>query len=379
MSDVNYMRMALDLARRGAGWVNPNPMVGCVVVKDGRIIGQGWHERFGQAHAERNALASCTEDPRGATLYVTLEPCCHTGHQPPCTEAVIGSGIARAVVGSSDPNPLVAGRGVAALRAAGIRVDVGVEAAACDRLNEAFFHYITSGMPFVTLKYAMTMDGKVATRTGASQWVTGEAARARTRADRGRVSAIMVGVGTVLADDPLLTCRTPGAHEPVRVICDSHLRTPLTSRLVATARETPVLVACADAPSTREEALTAAGVTVVRLPGADGRVDLAALMRELAARELSSVLVEGGPTLAAGMLEAGLVQRVQAYVAPLVFGGVGAPSPLAGVGVATPAEAVRLGSPTVRRFGEDLLVECDVLPADNAAKATPVACAGRGR
>ena len=369
MSDVNYMHMALDLARRGAGWVNPNPMVGCIIVRDSRVIGQGYHERYGQAHAERNALASCAEDPRGATMYVTLEPCCHTGHQPPCTQAIIDAGVARVVVGSADPNPLVAGKGVATLRAAGIRVDEHVAASACDRLNEAFFRYITSGLPFVTLKYAMTLDGKVATRTGASKWVTGESARARTRSDRGRASAIMVGVGTVLADDPLLTCRTPGAHEPVHVICDSHLRTPLASQVVATAREVPTLIACADDPQGRTGALEQAGVAVVRVPGADGRVDLAALMRELARRELSSVLAEGGPTLAAGLLEAGLVQRVQAYVAPRLFGGAGAPSPIAGVGVTKPEHAYELGSPTVRRFGDDLLVEADVLARDASMPA----------
>lgn len=390
MSDVGHMRAALELARRGAGWVNPNPQVGCVIVKDGRVIGKGWHERFGQAHAERNALAACTEDPAGATLYVTLEPCCHTGHQPPCTEAILQAGIARVVVGSSDPNPLVAGGGVRALRAAGVRVDEGVARSECDRLNDAFFHYITTHEPFVVMKYAMTMDGKVATRTGASRWITGESARRRVHADRGRYAAVMVGVGTVLADDPQLTCRVEGCHEPVRIVCDARLRTPRDSQLVRSARAAtrpvgptapagtmprpqpqpaddtapgPLVIATACTDATRQAPYRAAGAHILEVPGADGEVDLRALVRRLGELGIDSVILEGGPTLNAAALEAGIVRRVQAYVAPLLFGGVDAPSPVMGAGVDEPSAGVRLGSPTVRRFGEDFLIECDVLDA----------------
>lgn len=366
MDDVSYMEMARGLALRGGGWVNPNPQVGCVIVKDGRVIGQGWHERFGQKHAERNALASCTEDPRGATAYVTLEPCCHTGHQPPCTDALIAAGVARVVVGSSDPNPLVAGKGVGILRAAGIEVDEHVDEAACDRVNEIFFHYITSGLPFVTLKYAMTLDGKVATRTGASRWVSGEEARRRVHADRARYASVMVGAGTELADDPLLTARgVEGAHQPARVVADARLRTPLGSKLVSSAHESPVIIATCEDDESRRAAFEQAGCQVLVLPAAaDGRgVDPLSLMRALGAAQIDSVLLEGGPTLAASMLAAGLVSRVQAYVAPKVFGGAEAPSPVMGLGVADPSRAVRLGTPRLTRLGDDVLLECDVLPS----------------
>jgi len=214
-------------------------MVGAVLVKDGEIIGQGWHTRCGELHAEREALKACTQSPAGATLYVTLEPCCHQGRQPPCTQAILDAGIARVVVGSDDPNPLVAGEGLNILREHGIEVEIGVCKEACDALNQVFFHFITTRRPYMVLKYAMTMDGKIATRTGASQWVTGEAARRRVHEDRHRYRAIMAGVGTVLADDPLLTCRMEGGRNPIRVICDTQLRTPLESQIVRTAGEVP--------------------------------------------------------------------------------------------------------------------------------------------
>ncbi len=214
MNDKDYMRLALQLAKKGCGWTSPNPMVGAVVVKEGRIIGQGWHQRYGQTHAERNALASCTEDPQGATLYVTLEPCCHYGKQPPCVDAILDAGIHRVVVGSADPNPLVAGKGIAILRAHGIDVTENVLQEECDALNKVFFHYITTKRPFVSMKYAMTMDGKIATYTGASKWITGEIARNHVQRQRHRFRGIMVGVGTILADDPLLTCRIEGGRDP---------------------------------------------------------------------------------------------------------------------------------------------------------------------
>ena len=221
MNDVEYMRLALALAERGRGWTAPNPMVGAVIVKDGAVIGQGWHERYGEPHAERNALAACTADPAGATMYVTLEPCCHHGKQPPCVDAILASGIRRVVIGSADPNPLVAGKGVAILRSRGVEVTESVLREECDALNRIFFHYITTGRPFVSMKYAMTMDGKIAAFTGASKWVTGETARRHVQQQRHRFRGIMVGVGTVLADDPLLTCRMENGRNPIRVICDT--------------------------------------------------------------------------------------------------------------------------------------------------------------
>ncbi len=360
MNDMKYMRLALELAKRGMGWTNPNPMVGAVLVKDSHIIGQGWHVRCGALHAERHALAGCTESPRGATLYVTLEPCCHQGRQPPCTEAILEAGIARVVVGSEDPNPLVAGKGISLLRAHGIAVETGVLKKECDALNRVFFHYIRTGRSYVVMKYAMTMDGKIATRTGASQWITGEEARQRVHQDRHRYAAIMAGIGTVLADDPQLTCRIEGGRTPLRVICDSRLRIPLDSQIVRTAREVPTILAAVRPESDKKTALEETGCKVWDLPERGGRVELRALMKRLGEEEIDSVLLEGGGALNWAALESGIVQRVQAYIAPKLFGGADAKSPVGGLGVAVPARAMRLENTVITRVGEDILLESEV-------------------
>lgn len=358
MDDFAYMRQAVALARRGTGWTSPNPLVGAVLVKDGAVIGRGYHARCGGLHAERAALADCTVSPRGATMYVTLEPCCHQGRQPPCTDAILDAGIARVVVGSDDPNPLVAGKGLEILRRGGVEVVTGVLREECDALNPVFFHFIRTKRPYVVMKYAMTMDGKIATRTGASRWITGEAARRRVHRDRHRYTAIMAGVGTVLADDPMLNCRIRGCKNPVRVICDTHLRTPLTSRIVRTAGEIPTIVATCAEPALYGP-YTDAGCRVWTLPEKDGHVDLNALMDRLGAVEIDSVLLEGGGTLNWAALESGIVQRVQAYVAPKLFGG-DAKSPVEGQGVALPDQAVALKHTRVIRVGEDILLESEV-------------------
>lgn len=360
-----YMARALELAAHGAGWTNPNPQVGAVIVKDRRIIGEGWHTAYGKLHAEREALAHCTEDPRGATIYVTLEPCCHWGKTPPCTEAIIEAGIARVVVGAPDPNPLVAGKGFEVLREAGIEVVEGVLVDECRAINEVFFHYIQSGLPLVIAKYAMTLDGKIATRTGASRWITSEAARAKVHEDRHRYAAIMVGIGTVLADDPELTSRIPDQEtkSPLRVVVDSSSRTPLTSKLVRSAREIPTLIAvAAQAPAERIAALEEAGCEVfVSQVAEHDRVDLLALLAYLGKeKSIDSVIVEGGATLLWSFFAEGLVDRVQAYIAPKVFGGAGAPSPVQGLGVETPASAIQCSTPTITRLGQDILLECEV-------------------
>lgn len=359
--DETYMRRALELAARGAGWVNPNPMVGAVIVKDGRVIGEGWHERFGQLHAERNALADCArrgEDPAGATAYVTLEPCCHHGKTPPCTEALIEARVARVVIGSSDPNPLVAGKGCEMLREHGIEVAGPVLESEALKLNEPFFHFITTGKPLVILKYAMTMDGRIATRTGESKWITGEEARANVHRDRGRYAAIMVGRGTVEADDPLLTCRIEGGHNPTRVVCDSRLSIPLDCQLVQTASEVPTIIATCNADPDAAHPYEDAGCEVLVFPAHS--VDLQALVAALGERKLDSLYIEGGATLAAAALEAGIVDRVHTYVAPKLFGGREAPGPLGGAGVEHPADCVRLVNTEVRRLGDDYLFESEV-------------------
>ena len=360
MEDSDYMGLALELARRGRGWTSPNPMVGAVIVKDGAVIGQGWHRKYGGLHAEREALADCARSPAGATLYVTLEPCCHQGKQPPCTQAILEAGITRVVVGSHDPNPLVCGKGLEQLRAHGVEVETGVLKEACDTLNQIFFHFIRTRRPYVILKYAMTLDGKIATRTGLSQWITGPEARAQVHRDRHRCAAIIAGVGTVLADDPLLTCRMEGGRNPLRVICDSHLRTPLDSQLVRTAKEVPTLLATAETNQEKWEPYRSAGCRVWALPGPDGRVDLTALMERLGQENIDSVLLEGGASLNWSALEAGLVQHVQAYIAPKLFGGAQAKSPVAGLGVEAPGLAVRLKDTRVTRLGDDFLMEGEV-------------------
>lgn len=360
-----YMARALELAACGAGWVNPNPMVGAVVVKDGRIIGEGWHTAYGKLHAERESLAHCTEDPCGATIYVTLEPCCHWGKTPPCTEAIIEAGIVRVVVGAPDPNPLVAGKGFEALRGSGIEVIEDVLLDECRKINKVFFHYIKTGLPLVIAKYAMTLDGKIATRTGASRWITSEVARAKVHEDRHRYAAIMVGIGTVLADDPELTSRIPNKEtkNPLRVVVDSSARTPLTSKLVQTAREIPTLIAvAAQASQKRIAALEEAGCEVLVSQAAEhSRVDLSALLAYLGKeKSIDSVLVEGGATLLWSFFSQGLVDRVQAYIAPKIFGGAGAPSPVQGLGVETPANAIQCSAPTITQLGQDILLECEV-------------------
>ncbi|MBW3088531.1 bifunctional diaminohydroxyphosphoribosylaminopyrimidine deaminase/5-amino-6-(5-phosphoribosylamino)uracil reductase RibD [Bifidobacterium sp. 82T24] len=366
MDDREYMSVALDHAKLGAGKVNPNPMVGAVIVRDGQIIAVGHHDHFGGWHAERSALEAAKRDGvdvRGATIYVTLEPCCHQGKQPPCSQALIDAGLARVVVGSADPNPLVAGKGIRQLRGAGIDVTEGVLRDECDALNEIFMHYIVSHQPFVLLKYAMTLDGKIATRTGASRWITGEAARHRVHEDRGRFAAIMVGVGTVLADDPQLTCRLDdredGGHNPVRIVCDSRLRTPLDSALVRTAHDVPTIIAtCVPWNEPAAKPYADAGCEVLTIDADDaGHVDLAALAATLGARGIDSVIIEGGASLAWAVLHAGIVTKVDAYIAPKIFGGTAAPTPVGGEGVETPAGCLRLTDMTVTTLGDDLLVE----------------------
>ena len=355
-----YMRRALALAARGAGHVDPNPMVGCVIVKDGRIIAEGWHEHIGGLHAERNAFAHCTEDAAGADLYVTLEPCCHWGRTPPCTDAVIEHRIRRVFVGCLDPNPLVAGKGAQILRDAGIEVETGVCEAECREINEVFFHYITAKTPFVVMKYAMTADGKIATVTGASKWITGENARNNVHQDRHRYSGIMAGIGTVLADDPMLNCRLPGGRNPVRIICDSSLRTPIDSNIVKTAGEIPTIIATVRSDEKRRREYEDRNVRVITTSPKDGRVDLRKLMIKLGELGIDSVLLEGGAGLNFSALEAGIVNRVKCYIAPKIFGGDSAKTPVGGRGVELPANAFMLGDAEISRFDEDILIEWKV-------------------
>jgi diaminohydroxyphosphoribosylaminopyrimidine deaminase/5-amino-6-(5-phosphoribosylamino)uracil reductase len=360
--DEQFMDRALMLAAKGAGHVSPNPMVGAVIVKDGRIIGEGYHEKYGQLHAERNALAACTEDPHGATMYVTLEPCCHYGKTPPCTEAILERGIARVVIGAVDPNPLVGGEGIHILKEHGIEVTEGVRQEECLKINEVFFHYIQTKQPFVILKYAMTLDGKIATVSGQSKWISGEASRENTHKDRNRYRAIMVGVQTAIEDDPLLNCRIEGGVDPIRIVCDTHLRTPLGGQLVQTANEIPLILATCETDAAKKEAYESRGAKVLTVSEKDGHVDLKELFCRLGSEEqIDSILLEGGGTLNGTALKEGLVDKVQAYIAPKLFGGQNAKNPVGGEGIAEIADAVRLEEVTVRQLGEDILVEGKVV------------------
>lgn len=355
MTGQDYMKRALELAKKGAGHTSPNPMVGCVVVKDGRIVTEGYHERYGEFHAERNALTRCEEDLTGAEMYVTLEPCCHQGNTPPCTDIIIERGIGKVYVGSMDPNPKVAGKGVKILQEHGIEVETGMLEKECLALNEIFFHYITTGMPYVAMKYAMTLDGKIASCTGDSKWVTGETARRHVHELRKQYSAILAGIGTVLADDPMLNCRIEGGVDPVRVVCDSSLRIPLSSQLVKTAGDIPVIVAYAKENPEKEKALLQAGVELISA-GRDGRVDLAVLMRELGKRKIDSVLVEGGGAIHGSLLKSGLVQKIYCYLAPKLIGGREAGSPVEGDGFSRMKDALPVKEMEILPLGEDICI-----------------------
>lgn len=352
-----YMRLALALAQRGQGKVHPNPMVGAVLVKNGQVIGQGYHEQYGGPHAERNALKHCTQDPAGSTLYVTLEPCCHTGKTPPCTEAIIQSKIARVVIGSRDPNPQVSGKGIERLRAQGITVEVGMLENECNALNTVFFHYIQTGMPYVTLKYAMTLDGKIAAADGTPRSITGTQARAHLHRTRARNAAILIGIGTALADNPLLTCRNGGAS-PIRVVCDTQLRLPLTSQLVRTAKQVPLwLATCQTAPQ-KHKPYEQAGCKILCMPQKNGQVDLTAVLQALGAAGLDSVLIEGGGVIHTAALREKLVQRLQVYIAPMLLGG--AKCAVSGAAFAASIPDVTLAQTQLMPLGQDFLWESEV-------------------
>lgn len=355
------MRVALGLADNGVGFVNPNPLVGAVVVKDGKIIGKGYHAEYGKPHAEVNAFSGCAEDPDGSTLYVTLEPCCHYGKTPPCVDAIIASRVKEVVVGCLDPNPKVSGRGVERLAKEGIKVAVGVLEDECRRQNEVFFHYIQTQTPFVVMKYAMTTDGKIATKTGESRWVTGAMAREKVHSDRHRYMGIMVGIGTVLADDPLLNCRMDGGKDPVRIVCDTNLRTPAGSRIVETAKDIRTIIATAVSEDCNaSKPLLDAGCKIVSVPKKGNHIDLKFLMQFLGSNGIDSILLEGGSSMNFSALESGIVSKVQTYIAPKIFGGKSAKTPVSGEGFARISSCVMLKNSAITRLGDDILIESEV-------------------
>jgi diaminohydroxyphosphoribosylaminopyrimidine deaminase/5-amino-6-(5-phosphoribosylamino)uracil reductase len=355
--DAHWMARALALAERGRGAVEPNPLVGAVVVRDGQIVGEGWHARFGGHHAEVHALDAAGEAARGATLYVTLEPCCHHGKTPPCTDAVLQAGVARVVAAMPDPFPQVAGEGAERLRRAGVTVAFGVGEAEVRRLNAPYLKLLSTGMPYVHLKWAMTLDGKIATHTGDSKWISNETSRDRVHKLRGRVDAILVGIGTALADDPHLTARPPGPRTATRIVLDGKCRLSPTSYLARTAREVPTLIATtAERDEDNATALQECGCEVLALPTERGRVSIPALLKELGQRRFTNVLVEGGGEVLGGFLDAGAGDEVHVFIAPRLAGGAGAHTPVAGQGVSRIADALVLTEHTVEVLDGDVYV-----------------------
>ena len=360
--DVLYMQRAMALAKRGQGRVEPNPMVGCVVVRSRRVIGEGYHRRYGGPHAEVDALRRCTGSPRGATAYVTLEPCCHHGKTGPCTDALIAAGITRVVVAMKDPSPAVAGKGLAQLRRAGIAVQVGLCNEQARILNAPYLKLRTVGRPWVILKWAQSLDGKIATRTGDSKWITSQAARKHAHRIRGRVDAVIVGVGTARADDPALTCRqVPSRRTATRIVVDSQLTVPATLQLVRAAGQTPTVIAttrrAVQAHRRLADQLVRAGCDVVTLPSHSGHVDLGALLDELGRRQMTNVMVEGGGRLLGAFVDQGLADEAVAFISPRLIGGAQAIGPLHGLGVRhvrdadpLPIETRRLGDEAIHRM-----------------------------
>ncbi len=356
--DHQMMTRAIALARRGEGNVEPNPMVGCVIACDGRIIGEGYHRRFGGPHAEINALRACTSSPRGATVYVSLEPCCHHGKTPPCTDALIEARVARVVAARRDPNPVMSGRGLRQLRATNIKVETGLLADQAAEVIAPYSTRILHDRPFVIAKWAQSLDGKLATRTGDSRWISSEASRRLVHRLRARVDAILVGSGTVLKDDPRLTARgVPLRRQAVRVVLDGRLRISPTCRLVATSHETPTLAVTttAQAKSRKADRLLEGGVEIIHCRSRAGRLSLADCLETLARRDVTNLLVESGPTILTSFFEADLVDEAYVFTAPMLIGGRDAPSPLGGRGAGRIDTAIRPRSVQIRRVGSDML------------------------
>lgn len=358
MTAEDYMIHALALAERGRGRTSPNPVVGAVIVKDGKIIGEGWHKKCGENHAEINAFedaAAKENDVAGAEMYVTLEPCSHYGKTPPCAKAIIEKKIGKVYVGLLDPNPLVAGRGIRMMEEAGIRVESGILEEQCRRINEIFLKYITTKQPFVVMKTAMTLDGKIAAYTGDSKWVSGEASRKIVQQMRNSLTGIMAGIGTVLADDPQLTCRLEGGRDPVRIIADSSLRIPLDAKVLKD--ENCIIAAAEGCDQNKLKQLQEKGVTVLLTKAEHGRVDLKDLMEQLGARGIDSILLEGGGGLNEAALKAGIVDRTVTFIAPKFIGGKDAKTPVEGRGFEKMSQAICLKNIQINRVGDDLMIQ----------------------
>jgi diaminohydroxyphosphoribosylaminopyrimidine deaminase / 5-amino-6-(5-phosphoribosylamino)uracil reductase len=357
--DRKYIRRAISLAKRGMGWVNPNPLVGAVILKNGRIIGQGYHAFFGGPHAEIAAFENAAENVKGATLYVTLEPCSHFGKTPPCTDAIIAKGIKKVVVGMKDPNPLVNGNGLKVLRDAGIEVVTGIEEASILKMNERFIKYITTGKPFCTLKTAMTLDGKIATVENASRWISCEDSRKQVHELRQEYSAVMVGINTVLYDDPLLNTRRARtkSKDPLKVIVDSSGKISPELKVLKMNPQLVIIATTDKMEMNKKRDLERLGAQVIVCPQKEGKVDLGTLMFSLGKMGIDSVLLEGGSTIAFTALMSGIVDKVVSFIAPKIIGGAGAPSPVGGIGLPKMEDAIAVKNWNYRKMGTDIMIE----------------------
>ncbi|WP_313568679.1 bifunctional diaminohydroxyphosphoribosylaminopyrimidine deaminase/5-amino-6-(5-phosphoribosylamino)uracil reductase RibD [Acetoanaerobium noterae] len=359
-SDEKFMKLALSLAEKGRGYVNPNPLVGAVIVKDGKVIGEGYHTAFGKPHAEIEAINSATEDIKGATMYVTLEPCCHQGKTPPCTEAIIKNQLARVVVATTDPNPLVSGSGIEKLKQSNIEITVGVLEEMAKIQNEVFIHYMTTNLPFTILKYAMSLDGKIACHTGDSKWITSEKSRTDVHRLRSSVSAVVTGIGTILSDDASLNVRLIDSkgREPHRIVVDSAARISLDAKILNLDSKSDTYIAVTEAASDEKlKKLEDYGAKIIMTKSKDGKVDLEELWKELGFLGMDSILIEAGEQLNAALLEAKLVNKIRAYIAPKIIGGTNAKSPIGGYGASSMSEVINLKSMNVAYIENDFVVE----------------------
>ena len=359
-SDEKFMKLALSLAEKGRGYVNPNPLVGAVIVKDGKVIGEGYHTAFGKPHAEIEAINSATEDIKGATMYVTLEPCCHQGKTPPCTEAIIKNQLARVVVATTDPNPLVSGSGIEKLKQSNIEITVGVLEERAKIQNEVFIHYMTTNLPFTILKYAMSLDGKIACHTGDSKWITSEKSRTDVHRLRSSVSAVVTGIGTILSDDASLNVRLIDSkgREPHRIVVDSAARISLDAKILNLDSKSDTYIAVTEAASDEKlRKLEDYGAKIIMTKSKDGKVDLEELWKELGFLGMDSILIEAGEQLNAALLEAKLVNKIRAYIAPKIIGGTNAKSPIGGYGATNMSEVINLKSMNFTHVENDFVVE----------------------
>ena len=355
--DEFYMKRALELAIKGVGMVNPNPMVGAVIVKDNKVIGEGFHEKYGHAHAERNAVKNAVEDIEGATVYVTLEPCAHYGKTPPCVDLLIEKKVRKVVIGMLDPNPLVAGKSIKKLKENNIEVKVGVKEKECRKLNEVFIKYILSKKPFVVLKAAMSLDGKIATRTGESKWISSKKSRLQVHNLRNKLSGIMVGVNTVIKDDPELTCRIQNGSNPIRIIVDSILRIPMNSKVLQNKDNKTIIATTKRANMKNMQELLKKNIKVLIIEEKNGQVNLNALIKKLGELNIDSILLEGGGTLNYSALEENIVDKVMIYISPKIIGGEFSKTPVGGIGIDKLNDAFKLKDITANIVDEDILVE----------------------